>query len=99
MCKCFFSAGVFIPYSSDGGVDARYCFMSPQVLAEVTGTVSEALVGFRQQCMDNLSSYMSGKSGKVAVDASEDAFADDEEVEEDGVAAYLKGKKSKKQKT
>jgi hypothetical protein len=33
---------------------------------------------------------------KTAVDANEDAFADNDEVEEDNVEAYLKGKKGGK---
>mmetsp|Transcript_9925 Transcript_9925/g.24471 ORF Transcript_9925/g.24471 Transcript_9925/m.24471 type:complete len:94 (+) Transcript_9925:163-444(+) len=76
-----------------------------RVSAEVTGTVSDALVGFRQQCMDVLSSHVAAKSGggaSAAVEANEDAFADNEEVEEDNVDAFLKqkgGPASKKQKT
>ena len=75
-------------------------FPRPQVSTEVTGTVSEALVGFRLQCMEHLSAYMGAKSGAGAkAEANVDAFADDEEVEveEDNVDKFLKGK-NKKQK-
>ena len=77
-------------------------YPASQVSTEVTGTVSEALVEFRQQCMEHLSTYMSSKNGAVApgVNANVDAFADDEEVEveEDNVDKFLKGR-NKKQKT
>ena len=65
----------------------------------MTGTVSEALVGFRQQCMEHLSAYMSSKTAPGG-NANVDAFADDEEVEveEDNVDKFLQGKKHKKQK-
>lgn len=68
---------------------------------EVTGTVSEALVVFRQQCMEHLSTFMSAKSGAGTGEANVDAFADDEEVvlEEDNVDKFLKGKNNKKQKS
>jgi hypothetical protein len=37
--------------------------------------------------------------GKTTVDANEDAFADNEEVEEDDVDKFLNGGKNKRQKT
>jgi hypothetical protein len=70
----------------------------PQTVStEVTGTLSEALLGFRQSVMEHLTSYLSANAAeKTAVDANEDAFADNDEVEEDNVEAYLKGKKGGK---
>jgi hypothetical protein len=64
-----------------------------QVSTEVTGTLSEALVGFRQQVMEHLTTHMSGAVEEV------DAFGDDEEVEvceEDSVDEFIKGKKKQK---
>ena len=59
--------------------------------------------GFRGQVMDHLTNYMKEKptvgGGKTTVDANEDAFADNEEVEEDDVDKFLKGGKNKRQKT
>lgn len=73
------------------------------ITTEVSGTLSEALTGFRGQVMDHLTNYMKEKptvgGGKTTVDANEDAFADNEEVEEDDVDKFLKGGKSKRQKT
>ena len=47
--------------------------------------------------MEHLTSYLSANAAeKTAVDANEDAFADNDEVEEDNVEAYLKGKKGGK---
>jgi len=57
------------------------------VSTEVTGTVSEALNGFRQQCMEHLSIYLSVKSGAVVVEPIEEVF--NETVTEDGVATYV----------
>lgn len=73
------------------------------ITSEVSGTLSEALTGFRGQVMDHLTNYMKEKptvgGGKTTVDANEDAFADNEEVEEDDVDKFLKGGKNKRQKT
>jgi hypothetical protein len=74
------------------------------VSSEVSGTLSEALTGFREQVMDHLTNYMkdnpTGGGGKTTVDENEDAFADNEEVEEDNVDRFLlKGGKNKRQKT
>lgn len=51
--------------------------------------------------MELLSSHLSAKSGAGGVVVNVDAFADDEEVElkDDNVDKFLKGQKSKKQKT
>ena len=53
--------------------------------------------------MDHLTNYMKEKptvgGGKTTVDANEDAFADNEEVEEDDVDKFLKAGKNKRQKT
>lgn len=74
----------------------------PQSLStEVTGTISQSLVAFRVQVMEHLTTYMrdQGAGGKTTVEANEDAFADNEDVEEDNVDVFLKGKKgSKRQK-
>ena len=74
----------------------------PQSLStEVTGTISQSLVAFREQVMEHLTTYMrdQGGGGKTTVEANEDAFADNEDVEEDNVDVFLKGKKgSKRQK-
>ena len=53
----------------------------------MTSTVSEALNGFRQQCMEHLSIYLSVKSGAVVVEPIEEVF--NETVTEDDVATYV----------
>ena len=73
------------------------------VSSEVSGALSEALTGFREQVMDHLTTYMKDKpvvgGGKTTVDANEDAFADNSDVEEDDVDRLLNKTKIKRQKT
>ena len=69
------------------------------ITSEVSGTLSEALTGFRGQVMDHLTNYMKEKPTVGGGKTTEDAFADNEEVEEDDVDKFLKGGKNKRQKT
>jgi hypothetical protein len=72
------------------------------VSSEVSGTLSEALTGFREQVMDHLTNYMKDKpvvsGGKTTVEANEDAFADNSDVEEHDVDRLLNRGKNKRQK-
>ena len=49
--------------------------------------------------MEHLTSYISAQSKGEAAEVNDDAFADNSEVEEDNVDAFLKGKSNKRQKT
>ena len=97
------SIGVALMAKSVVGTFAFEGEETATITTEVSGTLSEALTGFRGQVMDHLTNYMKDKptvgGGKTTVDANEDAFADNEEVEEDDVDKFLKGGKNKRQKT
>ena len=69
------------------------------VSTEVEGKLSDALLDFRAACMEHLTSYISAQSKGEAAEVNDDAFADNSDVEEDNVDAFLKGKNNKRQKT
>ena len=70
-----------------------------QVSTEVEGKLSDALLDFRAACMEHLTSYISAQSKGEAAEVNDDAFADNSDVEEHNVDAFLKGKSNKRQKT
>ena len=49
--------------------------------------------------MEHLTSYISAQSKGEAAEVNDDTFADNSDVEEDNVDAFLKGKNNKRQKT
>ena len=66
---------------------------------EVKGKLSDALLDFRAACMEHLTSCISAQNKDGTAEVNDDAFADNSDVEEDNVDAFLKGKKNKRQKT
>ena len=70
-----------------------------QVSTEVEGKLSDALLDFRAASMEHLTAYISAQSKGEAAEVNDDAFADNSDVEEDNVDAFLKGKNNKRQKT